>query len=107
MFDKILHDLQDNIFNVFVFVTYVTYAGVAFGLFKNSPAYLDDLDYYIKIYISLFLLWRFNTFRDIKFNELDRKIAFSAGVFLFTTSAVNQLLKSYLSDIQLELTPML
>ena len=107
MFDKIIHDLQDNMFNVFVFISYITYAGLAFGIFKNSPAYLDDLDYYIKIYISLFLLWRFNTFRDIKFNELDRKIAFSAGVFLFTTSAVNQLLKSYLSDIQLELTPML
>jgi hypothetical protein len=107
MFDKIIHDLQNNMFNVFVFISYLTYAGLAFGLFKNAPAYLDDLDYYVKIYISLFLLWRFNAFRVIKFSELDRKIAFSAGVLLFTTSAVNQLLKSYLDDIQLELAPIL
>ena len=53
MFDKIIHDLQDNMFNVFVFISYITYAGLAFGIFKNSPAYLDDLDYYVKIYMVL------------------------------------------------------
>ena len=100
MFDKIIHDLQNNMFNVFVFISYLTYAGLALGIFKNAPAYLDDLDYYVKIYISLFLLWRFNPFRTIKFNSLDRKIAFSSGLFLFTTSALNQILSRYLARIK-------
>jgi hypothetical protein len=70
----------------------------AVGLFSSAPQYIEKLDYYVKIYISLFLLWRFNPFRDLKFTDLDRKIAFSAGMFLFTTSAVNQILMKYLDN---------
>jgi hypothetical protein len=39
-------------------------------------------------------------FRTIKFTELDRKIAFSAGLFLFATTAINQYLTQYLIVIQ-------
>jgi len=39
-------------------------------------------------------------FRTIKFTELDRKIAFSAGLFLFATTAINQYLTQYLTVIQ-------
>jgi len=67
----------------------------AIGITKTAPTYLDDFDYYVKIYISLFLLWRFNMFRKIEFNELDRKIAFSAGLFLFTSTAVYNVLTDY------------
>ena len=104
---KDIHEIQEFTFDIIIVISYILYGTFALGLSANSPQYLADLDYYVKIYISLFLLWRFNAFRVIKFSELDRKIAFSAGVLLFTTSAVNQLLKSYLDDIQLELAPIL
>ena len=70
----------------------------AIGISKTAPMYLDDFDYYVKIYISLFLLWRFNMFRKIEFNELDRKIAFSAGLFLFTSTAVYTILTGYVKN---------
>ena len=36
-------------------------------------------------------MWRFNPLREKpEFTELDRKIAFSAGVFILTTTALNQ-----------------
>jgi hypothetical protein len=55
------------------------------------------MDYYVKIYVCLFLIWRFNPLRsNIQFTELDRKIAFSAGVFILTTTALNQ----YLDDVK-------
>jgi len=95
---KNLYKIQDFWFNTFIILTYSLYILFAVGLFKNAPQYLESLDYYVKIYISLFLLWRFNPFRKIHFTELDRKIAFSAGIFLFTTSAVNQILNNYLTD---------
>jgi len=93
-----LYKIQDFWFNVFIVLTYMLYILFAVGIFKSAPQYLESLDYYVKIYISLFLLWRFNPFRKIHFTELDRKIAFSAGIFLFTTSAVNQILTTYLMD---------
>ena len=58
--------------------------------------YLDTMDYYIRIYICLFLMWRFNPLREKpEFTELDRKIAFSAGAFILTTTALNQYLVKF------------
>ena len=100
MLKKILYDIQNNIFNIIILVSYVSYAFIALGMFSTSPKYLETLDYYVKIYISLFLLWRFNPFTKIKFTDLDRKIAFSAGLFIFTTTAVNKILISYFKEIK-------
>ena len=76
----------------------------AFGLSQTAPNYLQSLDYYVRVYICLFLIWRFNPLRThYEFTDLDRKIAFSAGVFILTTTALNQyieqlktILKNYL-----------
>jgi hypothetical protein len=89
---------QNDAFTVFIILTYSVYILSAIGISKTAPSYLDDFDYYVKIYISLFLLWRFNMFRKIEFNELDRKIAFSAGLFLFTSTAVYSILTDYVKS---------
>ena len=93
-----LYKVQDFWFNVFIVISYLAYILFAIGLFKNAPQYLETLDQYVKIYISLFLLWRFNPFKKINFTELDRKISFSAGIFLFTTSAINQIFIKYFNN---------
>ena len=90
-----LTSFQNNAFTLIIIATYLIYILSAIGITKAAPTYLDDFDYYVKIYISLFLLWRFNMFRKIEFNELDRKIAFSAGLFLFTSTAVYNILTDY------------
>ena len=97
--DKIT-SLQNNIFTLFIIFSYVMYFLFALGFANNAPKYLNDLNYYVTMYISIFLLWRFNMFRKIEFNELDRKIAFSAGLFLFTTTALNQILIKYFTIIK-------
>ena len=61
----------------------------------NAPAYLESLDSFVRIYISLFLLIRFNPFQKIVFTDLDRKIGFSAGLFLFTTTTINHVMITY------------
>jgi hypothetical protein len=43
---------------------------------------------------------RFNPFRKVEFTELDRKIVFSAAIFIFTTTAINSLLITYLKKIK-------
>ena len=100
MISASIHQFQDFIFNIFIFLNYFLYGLFSIGLAANAPQYLDTLDYYVKIYISIFLLWRFNPFRSIQFTNLDRKIVFSSGLFLFSTTVINQLLVSYLSKIK-------
>jgi len=66
--------------------------------------YYHTIDYYVKIYICLFLLVRFNPFQTIKFNELDRQIAFSAGLVILTTTLLNTYLMKLKIKIQNQIT---
>ena len=92
-------DFQMYVFDAIVILTYFLYVLVIVGVGKNAPEYVDDVNYYVKLYISLFLIWRFNTFRSsssVQFNELDKKIAFNAGIFLFMSSLLGGSLNQYL-----------
>jgi len=99
---KKIHDLQEKIFNFIIFTTYFLIIISSFGLSETAPKYLQYLDYYVRIYICLFLIWRFNPLRTrYEFTELDRKIAFSAGLFILTTTALNQYLSDFNNKIKL------
>ena len=101
IFNKPLNDFQEKIFNLFLIISYVLIFISYFNLSQISPTYLETIDYYIKIYVCLFLIWRFNPFRNVNtFTNLDRKIAFSAGMFIITTTALNK----YLTNIKDKVT---
>lgn len=99
-FNKNIHILQHNLYDVIMYVTYLLYILIVFGLSASAPQYLESLNRVFKIYISLFLIYRFNPFRRVKFTGLDAKISFSAGVFLLGTTAVDGILKNYLLNIK-------
>jgi hypothetical protein len=88
-----LYEYQIFFFNIFIVLSYVLIIISFLGFSNTAQSYLITMDYYVRIYICLFLIWRFNPFRKLdNFTDLDRKIAFSAGIFILTTSA----LKKYL-----------
>ena len=99
-FDKNIHILQNKIFDAVLYITYILYIVIALGLSANAPQYLDELQRYIKLYVSLFLIYRFNPFRRVQFTGLDAKIAFNAGWFLLATTFVDSILQSYLEPIK-------
>lgn len=99
-FNKDLHRFQNKAYDIVTYVTWLLYIAIALGLSAKAPQYLDDLHSFIKIYISLFLIYRFNPFRRVKFTGLDARIAFSAGLFLLGTTAIDGILKTYLSSIK-------
>lgn len=99
-FNKNIYDFQNRMFDIILYITYILYIAIALGISANAPEYLDTLQYYMKLYISLFLIYRFNPFRRVKFNGLDAKIAFSSGIALFATSLLNGVLKTYLDNIK-------
>jgi len=99
MLSKNLHKVQDNLFDIFIILSYLSYGLILFGFSTKKPEYLMYLDNIVQVYISLFLIIRFNPFRKIIFTNLDRKIAFSAGLFLFTTTTINNIVVTYFDDI--------
>ena len=90
------YNIHNTLFNIFIIISYFLLALNLSG-YKNANVYLQNIDYYVKIYISLFLLYRFNPFRSIVFNELDRKIVFTSGLMLLTTTTINQIIINYMS----------
>ncbi len=99
IFDKELTDVQLKMFNIIAIITWILYITIALGLSVQAPEYLDVLQYYLKIYVSFFLMYRFNPFRHVRFTNLDSKIAFTAGALLFTTTYINAIIQNYLQDI--------
>ena len=92
---KDMHILQHKLIDLIQYITIILYIAIAFGLSTLAPGYLDYLQKYLKIYISCFLIYRFNMFRTIQFTDLDRKIAFSAGLFILTTTTLNEYLLDF------------
>ncbi len=97
----ILHKYQERLFDLIIFASYFLIIISFFGISETAPKYLDNLDYYVRVYICLFLIWRFNPLRThYEFTDLDRKIAFSAGVFILTTTALNQYVEDFKTTIK-------
>ena len=95
-----LTTVQYDLFRVIMIILSLLYAIALFGLSIKAPQYIVTLDYYVKIYISLFLIWRFNPFRHVKFNDLDKTIVYNAGLFLFATTVFSTVVATYLNEIK-------
>lgn len=86
-----LHKIQSHMFDILMNVSLLLYIIVSLGISASAPKYLETLQYYLKLYISLFLIWRFNPYNRVKFNSLDAKIAFNAGIFLLATFVIGEI----------------
>lgn len=100
IFSKDVHTFQEQLFDLVSFLTFFLYFIIVLGVSVNAPEYLNKLQYYVKLYIGLFLVWRFNPFRRVKFTRLDAKIAFNAGIFLLATTAFDSVVLYYLKEIR-------
>jgi hypothetical protein len=96
---KDIHKFQNNLIDGIQYITIVLYISIAFGLSKLAPQYLSDLQRFLRIYIGCFLIYRFNIFKEIQFTDLDRKIAFDAGVLLIGSDLVNYILVNYSEQV--------
>jgi len=64
------------------------------GVYSKAPEYLSILSFFVKIYISIFLIIYFNPRSNHKFTDFDRKIVFRAGIFLLLSTTLIQILIS-------------
>ena len=93
-----LHNFQEKAFDFIFYLSYFFYFLFFIGFANNAPEYLVPLNYYFQIYVSLFLIIRFNPFSKIKFTELDKKIAFTAGLFMVSTTILNKSMLDYVEE---------
>lgn len=94
-----IHIFQHKLVDLIEIIMIILYIIISFGLSALAPQYLSYLQQFLKIYVSLFLIYRFNTFRTIKLTKLDKKIGFNAGILLIGTDIINYIVKNYSDDI--------
>jgi hypothetical protein len=91
---------QEKTFVFVVNTAFILLIVTLFGFSQKAPEYLTIIDYYLKIYICLFLIWRFNPFRSkFHFTNLDAKISFNAGLVILASTALNEYVKFFEVDI--------
>ena len=95
-----MEKLYQNIFIYGTYISYILYIIVLFGITSYAPAYLDYLKSFLKIYIAIILILLYNpvTYKKKQFTDFDRKIAFSAGIFLLFTSTLISGAEQYLIE---------
>ena len=83
-------------FEYALYVSYILFAIALTNIIQINPLYLSYIDTFIKYYVSLFLIARFNPIvsNKTKFTKFDAKIAWSAGVFLFITTSAFQIINN-------------
>jgi hypothetical protein len=97
---KILYYIQMNGLNIFFILSWISIITLYFGFTIINPEYISVMNYYIKMYISLYLMYRFNIFNKVKFTGLDKTVVFTAAFFIFTTTALNEWLLDNISPVE-------
>ena len=81
------------------------------GIINTEPVDFIKFNYFLKILLGFYLIYRFNSFRKnpIEFTDIDRKICFSAGLFIIVISfadIIGDYIKNLRSDVANYIKPL-
>jgi hypothetical protein len=86
-----IYETNNLIFNIGIIIVWLLiFTSIVNFYGEKTKAILSFVTYYIRFYVCIFLIVRFNPFysiitkRKFMFTELDRKIAYSSGITILT-----------------------
>jgi hypothetical protein len=85
----------------FDIITLIMFCIFIFGFVYNVPSIFIQFNFIIKVLIAMYLMYKFNDFRTdtVKFTLLDKKICYSAGIYLFLFSFAD-VINSYFRELR-------
>jgi|AACY02.14.fsa_nt_gi hypothetical protein len=78
---------------------YICYFLIYAGLFYVNPLYLDTLSKSIRIFVCMFLIYKFHPFRQHKLVEFDAQLIFASAILILTDMGITQYLLEKYKDI--------
>ena len=75
----------EKIYTYLKYTLWILYIIVWLGVSELAPTYLDELHFYFNLFLAIGLIILFNPLKRLTYGDLDRKIAFSAGIALLTS----------------------
>jgi|UniRef100_A0A6C0CL63 hypothetical protein len=90
-----MKNIHENIFYGALYLSYILYFVTYFQIAQYNPKYNELLEIFMKFYVILFLLIRFNPFVKSTFTEFDRTVVFSSAIFLLATTTFSELAEKF------------
>ena len=86
--NKDFYNFEVKFLQYFSFITKLTVVLFIIGFFQSKPTFIIQFNFVVKTILALFLIYRFNNYRKhkIEFTELDRKVCYSAGIYIILIS---------------------
>ena len=67
---------------------YILFGLAYFNIWQPAKIYLPTVTFYFKIFVTLFIIYFFNPYKSIKFNDFHRRMIFTAGTFLLLSEGL-------------------
>ena len=104
--NKHIYNFEYNVLRGFSILTKLLVIFFIIGVLQENTGYLVQIIMITKILLGIFLVYRFNNWRQHKvtFTELDRRVAYSAGQYIILL-AILDYVQVYIDDIRAAVTP--
>ena len=95
-----INKMYQKIFLYGLNLSYILYFIALLGITSFAPEYLSYLKFFLKIYIGLLLIYFYNPiiYKEKKFTDFDRKLVFSAGIFLLLSTTIVSGIEKYIQE---------
>ena len=93
-----MRKIYETLFIYTLNISIIIYVMVFFGITNYAPQYLEYIQIFIKIYISIILIVLYNpfTFKEKIFNNFDRRVVFTSGILLLFSTFIFDNIKKYI-----------
>lgn len=96
-----LFNWHESVYMTILYSSYVLYFIAFTGILSLNPSYLSVLETFIKYYISIILLIRFNPFVDRKITKFDKKLVFTSALLLFISTTAYSIAINYFKNLNI------
>lgn len=86
----------DNISMPFKYISTIilfSYIMIYIGVISYEPSYIRTLTLWFNTFICIFLMYKFNPFREHTLNKNDGRIIFASSLFMMTNLGITEILK--------------
>ena len=88
---NILENYGIPLYFISMFILYFSYFLIFFGIFKINTTYIHYLTIYVHIFVSLFLIIRFNPFVKQMLKPYDGNVIFGSAILLLFNVVLNEI----------------
>jgi hypothetical protein len=104
--NKQIYNYELFFLTVISWITKITILLFIIGVFQTTPEIYLEFNFFVKLILGMFLIYRFNSYRKkkVEFTELDRRVCSSVGVYIVIISFMD-IIDRYLEKIRGFLAP--